>query len=223
LLADYSYIIQILTSLGIGTVLGYFIKFFLDRSNLQLANRHRIAEKLAEKVIEYTEKYYVPLASSLANLAFQLDRTLENPTDEEKRYSFYLLAVCLSARGHLATEAIGLILKNVEIERRLELIYRNFIDEIKNQAKITLQDISAIEKLVSLKELAYDFLLKMNGDRTLNEIYHKFDQWLRNTDSVKRVIKYAADQRDLFVSELNLIYEPWYGKASKQKPPVPCL
>ena len=212
--ADYSQVVQILTSFGIGAILGYIIKFLLDRQNLKLTYRHRIAEKLAEKVIDYSEKYYMPLANSLSDLVSHLDRTLKNPTQEEKRYSFYILAVCLSTRNRLVAELGGLVLKKVETEQKLESIYRDFLDEMKTQAKMTLADISAIEKLVSPNEFAHDFLSKIDGNTILNEIYLKFDQWLKNGDSVKKLISHATACRDLFIDELNLIYEPWYGKIS---------
>lgn len=212
--AEYTQAIQILGLLGIGTILGYFIKYLLDRQNLKLTYRHRIAEKLAEKVIDYSEKYYMPLTNSLNDLVSHLDRTLKNPTEEEKRYSFYILAVCLSTRNKLVAELGGLVLRRVETEQKLELIYRDFLEEMKTQAKMTLADISAIEKLVSPKEFAHDFLSKIDENTTLNEIYRKFDQWLKNTDSVKKLISHVTACRDLFIDELNLIYEPWYGKTS---------
>jgi len=212
--ADYSQAMQIFASFGIGTILGYIIKYLLDRQNLKLSSRHRIAEKQAEKVIEYSEKYYMPLTNSLNDLVSHLNRTLESPTEEEKRYSFYILAVCLCTRNRLVTELGGFLLKKVETEKKLESIYQDFLKEMKTQAKMTLLDISAIEKLVSPKELAHDFLAKIDENTTLNEIYRKFDQWLKNTDSVKRLISHATDCRDLFIDELNLIYEPWYGKIS---------
>jgi len=212
--SEYSQAVQILTSLGIGAILGYIIKYLLDRQNLKLSSRHRVAEKQAEKVIEYSEKYYMPLTNCLSDLVSHLNRTLESPTEEEKRYSFYILAVCLSTRNRLVMDLGGFVLKRIKTEKKLESTYQDFLKEMKTQAKMTLVDISAIEKLVSPKEFAHDFLPRIDGDTTLSEIYRKFDQWLKNTDSVRRLISRATDCRDLFIDELNLIYEPWYGKTS---------
>ena len=81
-----------------------------------------------------------------------------------------------------------------------------------------MHQICRLLKCISLNDSPLDFSIKIQGDDELTDICKEFEEWLKNSSSVKKTITYFHCYDKLMFHELNSIYMPWYGRKAPQIP-----
>ena len=210
-------LLKILTGAGAGIFATWLTYWLVGRRRITLAHRHRMTELMVEKLHQYTQKYYMPIINAAHALSEDLDaRIKKTQTTKDYYRSFYFLTKLLHSwyartkmlGGYfLRDNTVGYVLQSEE--GAIRKLIRKFVTP--TDASILLKSMKSshddIIPFVDFRHVLTKPLLK--------QISVNYGNWLQQkTKEVKELIHHLRCYYDLFLFEINTIYQAW----SREKP-----
>lgn len=194
----------------LATTLAYRL---IGRRRLRLAHRHRIIEENIKRIHKYAEEYYIPYISLSETVAGKLAELQKSRTKDKLEISFFRLAQwfhmqykCWKGIGGIVT------LGNLTAEcllKQFQAVLPNFFDE-----KIGIVERHSLMNVFECEPQVGEFFNKFRqklDEEPLGEIFKKYDESLTDPEISSLVTQVDCFHR-LFQFEINMCYEPWYGR-----------
>ena len=122
----FEFIVTFLISMGGAAFIAGLFKLWLDHRT----HKNRIKEMMAEKMIEYAEKYYLPLSTEMEGLRWSLAQKEVGTELVQLQYYFLHLARYFSRRSDMQNTFAGYILQDVNLERALYWLECKIYDDV---------------------------------------------------------------------------------------------
>jgi len=194
---------------GSGGILGglaALLKVFFDRRSIDTTHKRRVKEALLKKIVEYVEKYYLPMLCESDGLAYSLK---EKEKDERTflylcRYASRRLEVTRGMPGYfLRTRAGEAMVRRLEDE-----IYNDFT---KSQECLSPIDWNQMAAMTSSHETWAEFQPKLEIE-PLKGAFERFQKWRGDSNIAEKASIHLRCYIKFLEYEINEVLKDWYGK-----------
>jgi hypothetical protein len=189
-------------------VLGWLSKLVYDRYLLDRAYSQRISEKMIERIHEYAERYYLPLASAAFNLISSLQAILSesNPRRREHflQMAFVSLVNFLQVQLKM-TRAVGgvIVLKDFDSEEQVVALRARAMSTLPfDNFELAMMGESDCGRLSDFRKATKE------GD--LSDYFGRFSNWSEDHSKVETLIRLFQCHNLIMQRSLGMVYEPWY-------------
>lgn len=179
-----------------------------ERERLDITHKQKIIETMVVELHEFTKNYYMAIISALARFS-------DNLRTERYANAFHSLAEHLSARRKMRLQLEGYFLKDVIAERvigNLDYIFRREYLDSSRGGFLTTKEQELLTETFQGGMNTDQFMEKVLKDSLLNEVYDRFKSWASDEKKQWEIILMAETLTRVFELEVNLPYEPWYGR-----------
>jgi hypothetical protein len=162
-----------LVSAGGAAIIAGLFKFWLDKQS----HRNRIKEIMTGKMIDYNEKYYLPLSTEMEGLRWSLKQGARKSGREQNAHCFFYLARYFSRRVQSQKFLSGYILRDIHLERALMLLETQIFDEIVGPSGfLSPFDMATLVKHTSPDESFDDFHSKLSVS-PMSRLFSQYGDW----------------------------------------------
>ena len=200
-----------LLSVVIGGVIGFGFRYWLDERNINLTYKLKIAESKVDILHKYIEQYYMPMYSRAGRLVDALRRLDEDKSTELIKISLLRLIQWYGAVNRFVVDIGGVIfLENLVAEKLLRKLLEEIRESLGAEKKLERTDFLKIYEIADYNMTWHRFEEILDTQDFIG-IQQRYEQWV-NSPSRESCINHLTCFSKLFVFEINISLEPWYGK-----------
>lgn len=175
---DWAEILKVISQVAGGmaaaAVIGGIFKLISDKQ----AHKHRIREMMTSKMLDYTEKFYLPMLTEAEGFRWSLEQ--EEPEDvnsPEIKSHFRYMARYFRRRHEVEEGMSGYILHNVSTEKILSSLETKVGEEVIGSNFLSRLDLASIITFTTLAQTFYEFNQKLSAAPSMDEIFSRYKDW----------------------------------------------